>query len=242
MRLFLILCLAFLPACSLLTKAQKGGGASVSASVNSPATAKETAPVGILAASTTIGQAIPTATITQPDNPQGSSGQSVSYQHEEVAEVPVDTVKKTVTDYPDGRKVTVEEPMPAGTRIIKRSNQKVEQQLGGSWKDLARETAAALGSFQWVQYIGVVVFLLGAVGYFHPVVRPIIGGKDTALVVGLCGMVMIFGPYLLVAYSKYFILAILGAAAYWIVARLKFKEGILEEKTKKETTPPFPNV
>lgn len=203
---------------------QKGGSASVgpSASVmgTNPVNTSETASVG------NIG--LPHASITQPENPQATSGQAVEFESVEETTIPFDTVKTTVTDYGDGRKVTVQEPIPAGTKVVKRVRQKVEQSLGGSWKDTAREMAAALGSFQSVQYVGIAIFLFGAVGFFHPVVRTLIGGKDVAMAVGGAGLLMMFGPFLFVTYSKFFFLAIVLAGVYWLVARFKYQHGRLD--------------
>jgi len=141
---------------------------------------------------------------------------------------PYDVVKTTTTSYPDGRKVTIHEPLPAGTKVSKRIKQNVEQNLGGSWKDTARTYAAALGSFQAVQYAGIAVFLLGGASFFNVFLLKLVGGKDGAMVIAGCGLVMIFGPYLFVTYSKWFFLAILVFGIYWILARFKYQHGKLD--------------
>lgn len=179
---------------------------------------------------------MPQSSITQPDNPNSSSSQDVNYEYLEEVVVPIDTLKETVTNYPDGRSVTVKEPMPAGTRIIKKSKSAVNQAVGGSWHDTAREMSAALGSFQGVQYAGIAFLILGGVGFFHPVLRALIGGKDVAMALGGCGAIMMFGPFLFVQYSQYFFLAILAAGGYWFIARFKYKDGKLdaiETRTEK---------
>lgn len=207
--------------CSSLIRPQKGGGATVS-----PVATKSFN--GQINPPTIDSMGMPAATITQPDNPNSSSSQAVNYDYEETTIVSVDTVKETVTNYPDGRSVTIKEPIPSGSRIVKKSKSSVNQAVGGSWKDTAREVSAALGSFQAVQYAGIFVMLAGAVGFFHPVLRTIIGGKDVAMVVAACGAIMMFGPYLLVQYSKFFFLAILLAAGYWVIARFKYQHGKLD--------------
>ncbi len=215
----LILTMAFLATSCSHIGAQKGG----SASVSHPSPKSFNGQI-----STPSGDSGPTATLTQPDNPNSSSKQDVNYEYEEETTLPYDTVKTTSTAYPDGRVVTVSEPIPAGTKLVKRSKSNVIQEVGGSWKDTARELSAALGSFRGVQYVGIALLLAGAVCFFHPVLRGIIGGKDTAMAIGGCGAVMMFGPYLFVKYSNYFFLAILGVGAYWLIARLKYKEGKLD--------------
>ena len=217
-RLASILLLGLLTACNPFTAPQKGGGATVSPGQIKSFNGQISPPTGD-------SGGMPSATITQPDNPNSASSQNVNYQYEETVVVPLDTVKETVTSYPDGRQVIVKEPMPAGTRIIKKSRSAVKQEVGSSWKDTARELSAALGSFQGVQYAGIAILLFGAVGFFHPVVRTLIGGKDVAMAVGGCGAVMMFGPFLLVEYSRYFFLAILLAGGYWFVARFKYLHG-----------------
>lgn len=209
------------------TRPQKGGGASVGPTSSfvseSGVKRSETASVGSIS---TLG--IPSATISQSENPQSGSGQDVSFESEEETVVPFDTIKTTITEYDDGRKVTVQEPVPAGTKITRRVKQRVEQNLGGSWKDTAREMTAALGSFQGVQYIGIGVFLFGAVAFFNAAIRAIIGGKDVAMAVGAAGLVMMFGPFLFVTYAKWFFLAIVLAGLYWLFARFKYQHGRLD--------------
>lgn len=228
MKAALLCVLVGLVAGCAYTPPQKGGSATVSA--GAPAVARPAASVTTPATQPGDGVPVglPSATITQPENPQGASGQAVSYESEQTTETPVDAVKRTVTEYPDGRRVTVEEPMPAGTRVTHRVRQNVEQNLGGSWKDTARELGAALGSFKGVQYVGCLVLVLGGLAFVHPVGRKLIGGKDAALVLAGAGAVMMFGPYFLVRYSNVFLVALLGFGLYWLVARLKYKEGLLD--------------
>lgn len=206
---------------------QKGGSASVSSPI-----AAVSGEVGGVASSREVG--LPNATIKQPDNPNGSSSQVATFEKTVTVEIPYDSVKKTVTEYPDGRRVTVEEPILAGTKTVEHIKQGVEQKLGGSFYDKAREIGAKLGSFKEVQYVGMLVLLIGAVGFVHPVVRALIGGKDTALVVGAVGIGMISGPFLLVQYSAWFFLLLLVAIGYWFVSRLKYKEGIADTLEKSE--------
>ena len=81
--------------------------------------------------------------------------------------------------------------------------------------------------------MGVLVMLVGIVGFAHPAARLLIGGKDTALMVAGAGAAMIFGPAILQRYGNYFALAIVVAAGYWFFSRAKHKEGMLDALTKK---------
>ncbi len=221
MKRLLFASMLFLAVFGCTTRPQKGGGGSVSPQVTKSLKSEINAP-----SEPSLG--MPVATFTQPENPNSPSSQGVDYEYNEEVITPYDTVRETTTSYPDGRSVTVKEPIPAGTRTLKKAKSVVVQEVGGTWKDTARELAAALGSFQVVQYVGIALLLAGAVCFFHPVLRGIVGGKDTAMAIGGCGAVMIFGPYLFVKYSNYFFLAILGVGAYWVIARLKYKEGKLD--------------
>lgn len=176
----------------------------------------------------------PTASLNQPDNPNSTSTQNVDYEYEEIVVLSTDTVKETVTAYPDGRSVTVREPQPAGTTLKRKAKSNVNQELGGSWYDKAKELAASLGSFKAVQGLGAIFLLAGAVSFFNVKLRAIVGGKDTAMAAGATGLVMIFGPYILVQYSDYFFLAILAFGLYWLISRLKYKEGLLDSKSSPQ--------
>jgi hypothetical protein len=226
MNIFLAILVIFIATgCSIGTpKPQTGGGASVNANLV-PQMGRVVTPVDPYSP--------PSASITQPQNPDSASSQDVSYQIEETIEYPIDTVKETTTTYPDGRSLTIREPIPAGTKVVKKSSSNVNQEIGGSWKDTAREFGAALGSFAVVQYIGIGVLLFGAVSFFNLGLRTLIGGKDVSLALAACGGVMMFGPFILVKYSNYFFLAIVAAGLYWLVTRLKYKEALLDAKNGK---------
>ena len=171
------------------------------------------------------------ATITQPDNPSQKSSQTAELSKEDITTYSKDTDVVTKTVGQDGSVVTVTEHVPAGSKKVSKVNQHVGQEIGAAQKDAATSLAAGLASFRGVQYIGAVALLIGLVGFFNPTVRVIIGGKDTAMAVGLGGIAMIFGPYLFVAYANYFFLAILAVAIYWFLARFKYQHGLLDALT-----------
>ncbi len=168
------------------------------------------------------------ATITQPDNPGQQSAQNYETTREEEITFAQPTIQTTEAG---GVKTTLQ--IPAGSKKVIREAQKVGQILGAAQKDTARADAAWLASFQWVQGVGVLVMLVGIVGFAHPAARLLIGGKDTALMVAGAGAAMIFGPAILQRYGNYFALAIVLAAGYWFFSRAKHKEGMLDALTKK---------
>lgn len=168
------------------------------------------------------------ASITQPGNPSAASTQNYGMKRDEEMVYSQPTQIITETKQPDGSSVVVTEMVPAGSKKKSIISQNVGQVIGPSQKDTSGETAAHLASFKGIQWVGVLCFLGGIAGFFHPVVRTVIGGKDTAMALGGAGLVMMFGPSLFVAYQNYFFLALLGVALYWFWSRSKHKEGKLE--------------
>ena len=168
------------------------------------------------------------ATITQPDAPGQQSAQNYDYSREVETTFASPTVITEETTTPEGNKLVKTTHVPAGSKTVVKETQKVGQTLGAAQKDTARADAAWLASFQWVQGIGVLVLLIGIVGFAHPAARLLIGGKDTAMMVGGAGLVMIFGPAFLQKYGNYFAIAIVVAGLYWFWSRSKHKEGQLD--------------
>lgn len=216
-----------LSGCALIPSPQKGGSASVGAP-SSPAPQK--AATGLKTASVGIPteNAMPAASITQPENPQGSSGQNVTYDHLSEVTTPFDSVKTTTTTYPDGRKVTVEEPQPAGTKVVNHTSQKVEQNLGGTWKDTAREVAVKLSAYSSLIYIGVALIIFGAAGLFYTPLKVVLGGgKQFPIAVAAIGALLIITPMILVGNEGPVLIGavVLGGVA-WLVIRLTRKEAV----------------
>jgi hypothetical protein len=169
---------------------------------------------------------MPVATLAQPENPQASSGQNVSYERETVVTVPTASEVRTETVRPDGSRVVVTETFPAGTQKRESVKQGVQQTVGGSWKDTAREIAAKLGSYKGVQIAGVVALLLAA-AMFHPVVRTAVGGgKSTQVAVAVVGLILVFGPSLIVGHET---LLLIGGGVFlgwhWLTSRSSYLEG-----------------
>lgn len=230
----LVLILAFIAGalmsgCSTASP-QRGGVATIGRSIMKPFQAgpgllPQSAPSGGSKAKPSPDNA-EVASISQPDNPGQQSSQNYETTKEDEITFAAPSVQTTEAN---GVKTTIQ--IPAGSKKTSREVQKVGQTLGASQKDTARETSAILGSFKWVQGLGVLTLLIGAIGFAHPVARALIGGKDTAVVISLVGVGMIAGPFLLVQYADWFLLGLFVAAAYWYVSRAKFKEGLLDAKT-----------
>lgn len=172
------------------------------------------------------------ATITQPENPGAASSQQVHRDETRQNVVSIPTVRVTETPQTDGTVVRVTEQF-APQVLTSTVKEHTATTLGAAQKDEAREIGAKLASFRFVQYAGIAVLLLGAFGYAHPVGRALIGGKDTALIVGLVGVGMVAGPFILVQYANYLWLLLLVAAAYWFLSRMKYQHGQLDALKEK---------
>lgn len=169
------------------------------------------------------------ASLRQPDNP----GQASSQTFEGVTEEEITFAAPTRITVTEGDKVTVTD-IPAGSKKTVRDTRKIGQNVGAAQKDTARADAAWLASFQWIQGVGVLTMLAGAVFFAWPPARALVG-KDTAAVIGASGLVLIFGPAILQKYGNYFIVVLPLAGVYWFVSRSKHKEGMLDAIKEKGT-------
>jgi len=219
--------------CSTNPSGSKGGFATVATSIGRTVTypfrALSKPSAAPAQTSSPGGASIPeVATIQQSGNPSAPSTQNYDFGQTEEIVYSQDTVIVTETKEPDGGSIVVTQHVPAGSKKKVVTNQKVGQVIGAAQVDKSADITAKLGSFKMIQWIGAVVFLVGCVGFGHPAARVLIGGKDTALMIGLAGLVMIFGPVLFVTYEKYFFLSLVAAVVYWFWSRAKHKEGVLE--------------
>jgi hypothetical protein len=186
-------------------KPQKGG----SATVTRPSA---TAPASV--------------TITQPENPTGSSKQETKEQEATTYIFPQATEVVTETKQVDGSSIVVTEKIPAGTKKIVTSSRDVKQEIGAAQKDDSREITAKLASFKPVQYVGIALLLVAA-AMFHPLVRGAIGGgKEIQMATAGIGVALIFGPSLFVGNERLILLG--GLAALLItygLSRLAYYKG-----------------
>lgn len=209
LRLVLGVSCMFLAGCGTI-KPQRGGSAAVYMPIDQNGMEQEWA----------------LANLTQPENPNTPSNQESSFSRTVEKIYPTETTVKTVTKSKDGSVTEVTEVIPAGTKLIESTQHGVKQEVGSSWQDTAREISAKLGSFKGVQFLGAGFLLLAAAG-FHPVVRATIGGgKQFQMALGGIGVLLIFGPSLLVGQEKILIIgAIIVGALVYLLSRLSHKEG-----------------
>jgi hypothetical protein len=171
--------------------------------------------------------------LAQPDNPDSPASQTLEVSREEVIEFAAPA--RIITETAEVRTIV---EVPQGSRHIVKESRKAGQTIGAAQKDTARADAAWLASFKGVQALGTLVFLAGVFCFAHPIGRRVIGGKDTAVVMAIAGLVMIFGPALLHKYGNWFAVAIIVVGAYWFYSRAKYKEGRLDELERNTIKPP----
>ena len=198
-----------LSGCGMLSgvKPQRGGGAS--------------AQLG--------GTSAPTAvTIAQPENPSTASSQTVERQETRQTVVPVPVVKVTETPQLDGSVVRVTEQFSSQV-VTSTTKEQTKSEIGAAQKDNAREVSAKLAAMRPVQFAGIAALAL-AVAMFHPVVRIALGGgKTLQMYVAGAGLVLIFGPSVVVGNENLLLIGtlVLGGAV-WGLSRLSHKEGQLD--------------
>ncbi len=89
--------------------------------------------------------------------------------------------------------------------------------LGASNKNTAQDIAAKLSSLRFVTYIGVVVFLFGAVSLFYPPLKVILlNSTTTSLVIMGAGLFLTFGPVIIVGNTGLILFGGLGAALAYV--------------------------
>jgi hypothetical protein len=168
------------------------------------------------------------ASITQSDAPGSQSAQNYETQNEEELVFSEPSKITESVNLPNGGFMTRTIHVPAGSKKVTKQSQKVGQTLGVAQKDGTKETFAVLANLRWVQMLGVLAIFAAVFGYAHPIGRKLAGGKDTALVLGGVGTVMVIGPVIWAQYSDYFVAALLVAGAYWFFSRMKYQQGILD--------------
>jgi hypothetical protein len=237
--LWLALLVAMLAGCTSAPAPLRGGAATIGKAITAPF--KAAAPTAGDATGKPLPPLAPPATegmsLAQPDNPATPAQQSYKATRTETIEFAAPA--RIITETAESR-VIVE--IPQGSKSIVTETREAGQQIGAAQKDTARADAAWLASFKGVQALGTLVFLAGVFCFAHPVGRRVIGGKDTAVVMALAGLVMIFGPALLQRWGNWFAVVIVLVAAHWFYSRSKYKEGRLDELEKVAATrPPFPS-
>jgi hypothetical protein len=142
-------------------------------------------------------------------------------------------LNETIQDY---KRVT-----DAETKV---TTEEVHTKIGAAQKDTAREIGAKLGALKGVVWVGILVFLFGAVSFVYPPLKVLVGGSvTTSAVITGAGLAMIVLPTLVVGHELLILCVAAGAAAFWwfahrhggVHAELKTLKGAL---VKELNTPP----
>lgn len=111
----------------------------------------------------------------------------------------------------------------------------VSVEVGAAQFDMSREISAKLESFKTTQLIGVGVLLFAA-ALFHPKIRLLTGiSRDFQMAIAAVGLVLIYGPALLV--GNEWVLAVILAGLY-VYNRASYKNGQLDTLTKSQNDQP----
>ena len=143
------------------------------------------------------------ASVKQSQNPQAETVQIYEKTSEPVFVAPAPNVHETVN-----------------TAVPVKTTERVETRIGAAQKDTAREVSAKLRSLSGVVWVGVLLFLFGAVSLFYPPLKLLVASTTTSIVITAAGLALIILPVLVVGHEV-LILAV-GAGAvlvYWFAHR-----------------------
>ena len=140
-----------------------------------------------------------------PLNPGSASIQSDSGKVISVKQ-PQNPKDSTIQDY---KKTTA----PDGT-----VTEEVHTKIGAAQKDTAREMVAKLGSMKGIMWLGVLVFLFGAVSFFHPGLKLIVSSTTTSMVITAAGLLLTVLPTLVVGNELLMLGVTLGGTALYVFA------------------------
>lgn len=116
------------------------------------------------------------------------------------------------------------------TNQVARVTEEGETHIGAAQKDTAREVGAKLSSLKGVVWIGILVFLFGAVSFVYPPVKILVGGSvTTSAVITGSGLGLIILPSLLVGHEVLILGCCVGAAVlYWFAHRHGNLKGVVD--------------
>ena len=116
-----------------------------------------------------------------------------------------------------------------------KTTEQVDTVIGAAQKDTARELGAKLASLKGVVWIGILVFLFGAVSFVYPPLKVIVGGSiTTSAVITAAGLAMIVLPTLIVGNEILILCVAAGAAGLYFFAH---RHASVHAKLKTLTKP-----
>lgn len=110
-----------------------------------------------------------------------------------------------------------------------RTTERIETRIGAAQKDTAREIGAKLSSLSGVVWVGVLLFLFGAVSLFYPPLKLIINSTTTSIVITAAGLALIVLPVLIVGHEVLILAVGAGAVViYWFAHRYGRLRGFVD--------------
>lgn len=125
------------------------------------------------------------------------------------------------------------EVLPPGVPI--KITERASATVGGAQKNTAQEVAAKLSSLKGVVWVGLLLFVFGAVSAVYPPLKVLVGGSvTTSAVCALAGLALIILPSVVVGHEVLIMCIGVGAAALWFFAhRNGHHKGRLTELERK---------
>jgi hypothetical protein len=179
----------------------------------------------------------PAATLEtiQPENPKEATSQNTATESETVTRIPLRTFSAmmeltnsatapaaiAVPDEVRSALIALARYTSNGViEVVNRSKTTHAVNLGSSWRDTARDTAAKLKALGWLPFLGAALVLFGAASAVWPPLKLIVGSVTTSAVCGGVGVALIALPTVIVGHET--LLLVLGIAAplgWWFVHR-----------------------
>lgn len=115
-----------------------------------------------------------------------------------------------------------------------KTTEEVDTTIGAAQKDTAREMAAKLSSLKGIVWLGVLVFLFGALTAVYPPLKVLVGGSvTTSVVIAVAGLGLIVLPTLVVGNELLILGGCVGAALlYWFSHRHGRLQGVVDSLKK----------
>ena len=176
----------------------------------------------------TVAQTGATVEARQSENPKDAT--TTSSESHDAVQIPLHVgdvvVQRTIVSEPTvlgGLRLTTntfEVRLASDTMMGSQKSDRNETKLGAAQKDVIGETIAKLGSMRWLQYVGILVFLLGVATIALPWLRLLVGSITSSVIICGAGLGMMVLPVLVVGHELEIMgVALAIAAAWWLAHR-----------------------
>jgi hypothetical protein len=172
-----------------------------------------------------------TASLKAPDDPSGTSMQTIERSDEKATVVMVPVERVTETTKVDGTVVRVVETMTPTPVTLSKTVQKSGSSLGASQVDTSKTVSAKLKSMQGVQVIGTILILC-SLACFYPPIFMMVRSRILQAALGVVGIGLICLPTLLVGNETRLLYIAIGSLvillAWYAIHRNALKQGVLD--------------